>query len=113
MLNERELKNFEERLLKERYEIENHGGLTKDDRKVIELDQSLVGRLSRVDAIQRREMALEQERRRIVELKRIDGALERLSAGNYGLCAKCDESISAERLVFDPATTLCITCAET
>ncbi|MQX35172.1 hypothetical protein GHC57_01425 [Roseospira navarrensis] len=70
-----------------------------------------MGRLSRMDALQHQAMAQETERRRQVELKRIDAALERMKEGEYGLCVHCGESIATRRLEFDPAAPLCITCA--
>lgn len=45
------------------------------------------------------------------EVKRIDAALARIAAGTYGICVRCEEEISAERLDVVPATPLCRTCA--
>ncbi|WP_420564029.1 TraR/DksA family transcriptional regulator [Thalassobaculum sp.] len=85
---------------------------SKEAREAVELDQSRVGRLSRMDALQDQAMALETDRRRTLELQRIESALTRLEAGDYGLCVRCGEEIALERLTFDPAVTLCIDCAE-
>ncbi|MEO6163259.1 MAG: RNA polymerase-binding protein DksA [Candidatus Binatia bacterium] len=41
---------------------------------------------------------------------KIQQALERLEAGAYGICEKCDEEISIARLKARPVTTLCIQC---
>jgi DnaK suppressor protein len=38
----------------------------------------------------------------------IDEALERISAGTYGLCAKCGGAIPEERLTAVPYATLCL-----
>lgn len=84
---------------------------SEDAAQPVELDQSRVGRLSRMDALQAQAMAKESDRRRQLELQRIAAALERVESGDYGYCLACDESISAERLRADPAATLCITCA--
>ena len=54
----------------------------------------------------------ETERRRRLELLRIEGALERLDADAYGLCLVCGEPISEGRLEADPAVSLCLACAE-
>ncbi len=43
-------------------------------------------------------------------LWQIDEALKRIEAGNYGLCERCDESISEARITAFPFTTLCIDC---
>jgi DnaK suppressor protein len=82
-----------------------------EETRPAELDQSRVGRLSRMDALQAQEMAAATERRRQLELDRIDAALERLASGEYGFCARCGDEIGVERLAFDPTTPLCITCA--
>lgn len=45
------------------------------------------------------------------ELRRIDAALDRVAQGTYGICAKCGEQISDERLALLPATPFCKRCA--
>jgi DnaK suppressor protein len=77
----------------------------------VELDQTRVGRLSRMDALQGQAMAQETERRRKNELQRIDAALARVDTGDYGYCVTCGEEISSKRLALDPSTPLCIDCA--
>lgn len=79
--------------------------------KPIDIDQQSVGRLSRMDAIQVQAMAEETARRRETEIKRIDLALSRIAAGEYGWCTSCGEAIALKRLENDPATPLCIDCA--
>ncbi len=44
-------------------------------------------------------------------LAEIDAALERLVAGRYGVCERCDHAIVEERLVALPAARLCVACA--
>jgi DnaK suppressor protein len=78
----------------------------------VELDQQRVGRLSRMDALQGQEMARAAERRRNIELRKIDAALGRLDSGDYGWCVGCGEEIAAARLQFDPAVPICIDCAQ-
>ena len=77
----------------------------------VELDQARLGRLSRMDAMQGQAMAQETARRRGVELQRIDAALARIDAGDYGYCVRCDEPIEPGRLKIDPATPTCVACA--
>jgi DnaK suppressor protein len=81
------------------------------DSNPVELDQSRVGRLSRMDALQGQAMAQETERRRRNELTRIEAALLRVESGDYGYCVNCDEEISSQRLKLDPSAPLCIDCA--
>lgn len=77
-----------------------------------ELDQQRVGRLSRMDAMQQQAMEDETGRRRDKELHRIASALDRLENDDFGYCTACDEPIAIKRLENDPATPLCISCAQ-
>jgi DnaK suppressor protein len=43
-------------------------------------------------------------------LKKIDEALERMAAGTYGICERCEGEIPYKRLKARPVTTLCIEC---
>lgn len=80
--------------------------------KPVELDQTRVGRLSRMDAMQAQAMSIEAKRRRNLELIRIKSALERIDEGDYGKCLECAEMIALPRLQHNPSATLCIQCAE-
>ncbi len=84
---------------------------TQEDAAPVALDQTQQGRLSRMDAMQRQEMAQAARRRRKLELDRIDAALARIDAGTYGECVRCGEEISAERLALDPTAPSCRDCA--
>ena len=78
----------------------------------VELDQSRVGRLSRMDALQSQAMGEATHQRRELELKKIARALRRIDEGEYGECLSCGEEINHQRLAIDPAATQCIVCAE-
>lgn len=43
-------------------------------------------------------------------LHQLDDALERISAGVYGLCAECGARIVDKRLASDPAVSFCVGC---
>ena len=106
-----DLKDVRARLDARRQELSELTASHHDEARPVQLDQSRVGRLSRMDALQAQEMAAATERRRQLELERIDAALERIVSGEYGFCARCGDDIGLERLSFDPTTPLCITCA--
>ena len=78
---------------------------------VVELDQTRVGRLSRMDALQGQAMSQERIRRRELQRNRIAAALARIKQDDYGYCTECGEEIAFERLKIDPTATLCISCA--
>lgn len=77
---------------------------------VVELDQSSVGRLSRMDALQQQAMAQATARRRVAERTRIAAALRRIDTGEYGFCTDCGEPIAPARLKADPAIPRCADC---
>ena len=81
------------------------------DRATVELDQQSVGRLSRMDAMQRQAMAQETRQRRLVELQRISRALRSMDEDQYGYCRQCGDEIKEGRLQVDPTAALCINCA--
>lgn len=83
----------------------------EDAAGTVELDQTRVGRLSRMDAMQQQAMSVETKRRRQQELSRITAALVRLDKDEFGYCLHCDAQINPARLEFDPTATLCIECA--
>ncbi len=99
------------RLIERRAELLAISEASAESRKTVELDQTMVGRLSRIDALQSQEMALEQERRRAVEVKRIEAALKRIEDGDYGYCITCGAEIPLKRLELDPAVPTCVDCA--
>lgn len=78
----------------------------------VELDQSKVGRLSRMDAMQQQAMSQEQIRRRERQRKRVIAALQRIEEEEYGYCLECGEEINEKRLQIDPAAPYCVNCAD-
>jgi DnaK suppressor protein len=105
------LESFRERLLQSQAELSALQDTGDEAARVVELDQTSVGRLSRMDALQGQAMSRERGRRRSLELEKIAAALRRIDAGDYGYCLDCDEPIAVQRLALDPAVTLCIDCA--
>ena len=98
-------------LLGLRKELELCSRMAEDDRATVELDQQSVGRLSRMDALQRQAMAEAAERARTMEIRKINAALDRIEEGVYGYCLECGEEIAAKRLAVDPAASHCVRCA--
>ena len=83
---------------------------SKEASEVVELDTS-IGRLSRMDAMQNQQMALELRRRQEQQLQRIANALKRMDRGTYGLCGKCKQPIAEDRLEVSPDVVMCVRCA--
>jgi RNA polymerase-binding protein DksA len=47
-----------------------------------------------------------------LELRHIEAALQRMDAGNYGICQDCGASIAIDRLSAYPVARLCIDCKQ-
>jgi len=111
-MNDEEIEQFKQKLISLRLELQEMEQAHKQASAVVELDQTRVGRLSRMDAMQVQEMALQAVRRRQHQMLEIEGALRRMESGEYGYCFVCGEEIVAARLDANPACTRCMTCAE-
>jgi len=103
---------FEAKLLAAMKELEDLADQTFENRKAVELDQSSVGRLSRMHALQSQAMALATQRRRQDQLLRISGALQRIRDSEYGYCVSCGELIDRRRLELDPTALSCVACTK-
>ena len=110
-LSQSDLKDFSRQLLQRRDDLNEvlNSGLQAAD--TVTLDQTRVGRLSRMDALQAQAISKETNQRRQAELRRISFALQRIDENEFGLCKECDEPIAMARLKVDPTAELCIRCA--
>lgn len=99
------------RLQQARLDLIEQDEITESGRAPVELDQTSVGRLSRMDAIQQQAMAQAGKQRRQLERRRIDAALDRIENGDYGYCVRCGEEIAPRRLELDPAIATCVSCS--
>ena len=111
MLSAEQMQTFKERLLQMRSDLLELEQAGKSASSTVTLDQSRVGRLSRMDALHGQAMSQERDRRRQIELQKISAALRRIESDDFGYCSQCEEAIAIRRLEFDPSASLCIECA--
>jgi len=76
----------------------------------VALDQTAVGRLSRIDAMQNQGITQELQARDGARRAQIEDALRRLDAGEYGQCTNCGAPIPYERLLVFPEAATCGRC---
>ena len=107
-----DLESLREQLLNTQRELQAIAASSRAATQTVELDQTRVGRLSRMDALQTQAISAESERRRLMSLNRIAAALRRMDTDDYGYCLECGELIHPQRLGHDPSVALCIQCAE-
>jgi|TARA_B100000315_G_scaffold162532_1_gene150983 DnaK suppressor protein len=108
---ETDIDRLKVRLVEERDELQRLVAAHHEETKPVKVDQTTVGRLSRMDEIQMQAMSKETERRRKDELSRVEAALKRIEDGEYGYCVACGAEVRPKRLELDPATPNCIDCA--
>jgi DnaK suppressor protein len=111
VLTSEQIRDFREQILADLYSTIQDLS-TNESGKPVELDQSKVGRLSRMDAMQQQAMAAGLRERSLLKKRRLDAALARIDAGSFGTCCKCGEDVAVARLLADPGTPFCAICQE-
>jgi len=111
-MNSDDLALFKQTLIANKVEIQRQEEAYKETGSTVVLDQTRVGRVSRMDAMQSQQMALESARRRKQKIQMIEGALKRIESDEYGYCFVCAETIALPRLNADPTVTRCVNCAD-
>lgn len=107
-----ELPRFRQRLLDELDQVERSLLDAQDAAATVVLDQSSVGRLSRMDAMQQQAMAEGLTERLHLSRRQLQAALARLEAGSFGLCCQCEDAIEPARLEHNPSVVFCRTCMQ-
>jgi len=110
-MDEARVAEFSQRLEAELEALDAEDALGAAGQKTVELDQTSVGRLSRMDALQGQAMAKATSARRAARRQRIAATFQRMDDGEFGYCADCGEEIAPGRLDLDPTAATCIGCA--
>ncbi len=96
-------------LEKRKKDLEESLETLKEAAKPVDLNEP-IGRLSRMDAIQQQQMALNNRKQLELNLELVDQALKRLEDGEYGYCLKCEDEINSKRLLARPEAPFCTSC---
>ena len=111
MLTQKEIKQFEERLLNRRAQIEkNLAGTTLELSGMRDLELNDEGDYAAASAGTMVDSAIMEQQRK--ELAEIDLALDKIKNGTYGVCEMCEEPIGKDRLEVKIFARYCITCRE-
>ena len=78
----------------------------------IELDQTRVGRLARMDAVQHHAIAQAQGQRAEKQLRLLELLLSKVDDEDFGECHYCGEDIPVGRLLIRPESLRCVECAD-
>ena len=78
--------------------------------KPVELDQTAVGRLSRMDSLQNQGMTRNLHEREQAKLAKVLAALARIDDGTFGVCIVCGSALPYGRLLVFPEAESCARC---
>ena len=78
--------------------------------KIVDLDQQLIGRLSRMDSIIDKEMSVAKLERQKLRLNQLEEALKNIKNEDFGVCVDCVEYIEFQRIKSNPAVKKCFDC---
>jgi DnaK suppressor protein len=109
---EHNLEFFKQRLITLRQDLTAVDQMGIEAAQPVELDQTRMGRLTRMDAMQAQAISVASKNRRRAQLMQVAAALERIEKDDYGWCVDCGELIDPKRLEIDPAVMFCIACAQ-
>ena len=105
-----QLAELKQELERELARLHRSMATTQDATRPVELDQSSIGRLSRVDALQNQQLSKGLHEREQQREAQILEALQRIEEGTYGECVACGEQIPYGRLLVMPEARSCATC---
>jgi DnaK suppressor protein len=110
-LTKAQLEKFKATLVQKRMRLLKEAQRTLDSEMVIEADE----RMDEVDQASSEYMQAFSFRLRGRErflMDKIEHALRKIEAGEYGICEECEEAITLKRLQARPEAQLCIQCKE-
>ena len=85
--------------------------VTDEALRPVELDQTAVGRLSRIDSLQNQGLTKNLREREQVKLALLGDAIRKMENGDYGTCDGCGGQIPFERLFVFPEAPVCGACS--
>jgi len=109
-MDEQRLEHFRAILVELRQELRASLESSSESTDPISPDRA-IGRLTRQNAMLAQQMALELKRRNQTRLGQVEAALNRIQDGKYGVCLRCEEQISLNRLDVRPEALFCVRCA--
>ncbi len=110
-MSEIDVKTTRNRLEKLLAELTQANNGAEQGSAIVDLDQSRVGRLSRMDALQNQAISQTAMINRVQQIQQVKSAIKRIDTSEYGICLDCEEPINPRRLDHNPAAPLCIRCA--
>lgn len=105
-----QIRELEDRLIELAHELDALISQSKQSAKPVTLDQSKVGRLSRMDAMQGQALAVAGLNKLVAQRSEIKQKLRMLNSTEFGFCDECDELIPFKRIFLNPLANYCVNC---
>lgn len=110
-MKKKDLQRFGELLREEKARVLNHAGKVKQDDLTLSVDD-LADEVDLASSELNQTVSLRLRDRERLLLHKIELALAKIDAGNFGICDGCEEPIELKRLEARPVAELCIRCKE-
>src|SRR5690606_7867653 len=110
-VNKKDLKRFKDILTQERESIIKKASKTLSEEATLDVSE-LPDEIDQASAEYSQSFIFRLRDREKYYLSKVDKALKKIEAGDFGTCEECGEEISIKRLEARPVTTLCIRCKE-
>lgn len=111
-LTPEEIEELRQELSRQLKKLERSMKVTDEAMNPVALDQTAVGRLSRMDSLQNQSLTRNLQEREQVKLALIQAAFLRLEEGTYGVCVDCGGEIPFQRLFVFPEGPTCSSCGD-
>jgi len=110
-VNKKDVKKFKDLLVDERKNLIKNAAKTLNEEAALDVNE-LPDEIDQASAEYSQSFIFRLRDREKYYLSKIDKALQKIDAGEFGICEACGDEISAKRLEARPVTTLCIRCKE-
>jgi DnaK suppressor protein len=105
-----EMQALRDELERELQRLERSLRTTRRAARPVQLDQTSVGRLSRIDAIQNQKFTQGMQDRQQSRAAQLEEARRRMEDGSFGVCEGCGEPIGFQRLLLFVEARTCARC---
>lgn len=110
-MKKKDLNRFAERLTEEKARILNGPARIRREELALSTDD-LADEADLASSGLTQSMNIRLRDRETLLLKKIEGALNKIHSGEFGLCESCEEPIELKRLEARPMADMCIRCKE-
>ncbi len=110
-LNDEQLDEFRGQLTSEKEKLLEKAAHTLNNEIELSKDD-MADEADLASALTDQSLSLRLRGRERVLIEKIDLALKRIEAGEFGTCIVCEDDIEVNRLRARPVTTMCIACKE-